>query len=249
MPASPRSGTGQRVRDDQQASMGRSRTDKRAGYSQRRLSEALGLFTRIFSGPGRPEGRGASAAPNIHRDRLGTPPSWFGPFSIGDGTAFGWVAAGNSGPGPVTGRSERVGPKGPDAPRSAGGIVESALDTRKKIVEPNALRDLRGRIHVAKGWFDVLTAEHCRLLTDARSGCDTLVVLVYRETALRHAPMDSYGRAQMVAALASVDWVCECSATGAEPIARMLSPASVVDVDAVQKRDVVRDVMQRHGRA
>ena len=120
------------------------------------------------------------------------------------------------------------------------------MDTRKKIVSRRSLASLSGRVRVAKGWFDILTAEHCGLLADFKRVGDKLVVLVYRETSDRQAPLDSFGRAQMVAALACVDAVCQCDVADAEATASGLAAESVLDIDASLARDIVRDVAERH---
>ncbi len=121
------------------------------------------------------------------------------------------------------------------------------MDTRKKIVGKPALLSLSGKVRVAKGWFDILTAEHCQLLAGAKPADGTLVVLVYRETADRPAPLDSFGRAQMVAALGCVDRVCECDVADSEAVVKRLEPESVLDVDASETRDIVRHIAERHG--
>lgn len=72
------------------------------------------------------------------------------------------------------------------------------------------------------------------------------MVLVHQETELRPAPLCAHDRAQMVAALEPVDWVCVCAASEAESIAEACAPDSIIDVDSAQKRDVVRDVLELH---
>lgn len=120
------------------------------------------------------------------------------------------------------------------------------MDTREKIVSQPALLRMSGQVRVAKGWFDILTAEHCRLLAAAKPDAGTLVVLVYRETADRPAPLNSYGRAQMVAALACVDTVCVCDVSDSEAIVGRIKPESVLNIDALLTRDIVRYVAERH---
>lgn len=122
------------------------------------------------------------------------------------------------------------------------------FDTRSKIIGPASLPPPQDNIRVAKGWFDVLTSEHCELLRAAKPRDGALVVLVYRETDLRPAPLGGYDRAQMVAALEPVDWVCLCEASEAEAIAQALEADSVVDVDSAQRRNVVSDVLELHAK-
>ncbi len=139
-----------------------------------------------------------------------------------------------------------------DAPAAGGrylGILHriKALDTRKKIVEQTALPRNGACISIAKGWFDVLTAEHCDLLARARPADGSLLVLVHRETPERPAPLVAYDRAQMLAALGCVDLVCICDASNADSIAADLGTDSALDVDAIQASDVVRHVIERQG--
>ena len=121
-----------------------------------------------------------------------------------------------------------------------------AFDTRTKIVDHDALPEIAGRVHLAKGWFDVLSAEHGRLLGGAKSSGGTLVVVVYGDAASRPVPLDAYDRAQMIAALECVDIVCVCDASLEQAVAAALKPATVLDIDALQSRDLVRDVLARH---
>lgn len=120
------------------------------------------------------------------------------------------------------------------------------MDTRKKIVKPADLPGLPGTAHVARGWFDVLTAEHCAILASAKPADGPLVVIVYRESAERPTPLNAYDRAQMIAALACVDLVCVCDPSRARTVTDSLAPASETDVDALQTRDVVSDVLAAH---
>lgn len=121
------------------------------------------------------------------------------------------------------------------------------MDTRTKIIEPGALAALGGQVRAAKGWFDVLTAEHCRLLQQARPMDRSLLVLVYRETADRPAPLPAYDRAQMVAALACVDLVCITDVSEADQIVSGLGGEPALDIDAKQSRDMVRYVITTQG--
>ena len=120
------------------------------------------------------------------------------------------------------------------------------MDTRKKIVDEAKLYTVPGRICLARGWFDVLTAEHGKLLGDAKAGHGTLVALVYRDTPSRPAPLVASDRAQMIAALESVDLVCKCDGSRVKSITDALRPEAEIDVDALQSRNLVQDVLERH---
>ena len=120
----------------------------------------------------------------------------------------------------------------------------SALDTRSKIVEQSALSSIQGVLHLACGWFDVLTAEHCRLLQAAKPADGTLLVLVYRESSTRPAPLRAFDRAQMIAALACVDRVVVCEQSDVASMVADLGPIAVVEIESRQRRDVIRDVLE-----
>ncbi len=120
------------------------------------------------------------------------------------------------------------------------------MDTRQKILHRQSLPERKSNIRLAKGWFDVLTAEQCERLAQLKSPGGTLGVLVYADTDVRPAPLCANDRAQMVAALRSVDWVCVCEEPESGEIARTLQVETVLDIDAVQQRDVVRDVLESH---
>ena len=90
----------------------------------------------------------------------------------------------------------------------------------------------------------MLTAEQCRNLERAKPEDAQLFVLVYRESPERPSPLGSYDRAQMVAALSCVDRVLVCGMEQADSIAERLRPEVELDVDALQTRDVVRDVLE-----
>ena len=92
----------------------------------------------------------------------------------------------------------------------------------------------------------MLTAEHGKLLGDAKAGHGTLVALVYRDTPSRPAPLVASDRAQMIAALESVDLVCECDGSRVKSITDALRPEAEIDVDALQSRNLVQDVLERH---
>ena len=127
------------------------------------------------------------------------------------------------------------------------GFQDGFVDTRTKIVKPSELALSGGQVRAAKGWFDVLTAEHCRLLQRAGRADRKLLVLVYRETAGRSAPLPAYDRAQMVAALACVDLVCITDTSEADAMVSRIGAEPAFDVDAEQSCDVVRHVVATQG--
>ena len=122
-------------------------------------------------------------------------------------------------------------------------VPDTVVDTRTKIVEPDTLASCGRQLRAAKGWFDVLTSEHCDLLEQTRPADRKLLVLVYRETEDRPAPLPAYDRAQMVAALACVDFVCIADASEADAIVASVGAEPAFDVDVRQSRDIVRHVI------
>ena len=129
-----------------------------------------------------------------------------------------------------------------------GGIVrKKPLDTRSKILSQAAPLPCTGQLHVARGWFDVLTADMCRALLEVRPADGALLVLVYRESDARPSPLSADDRAQMVAALDCVDYVFVCDVDDADTAARDLEASAEFDVELSTVRDVVRDVLQLHG--
>ena len=121
------------------------------------------------------------------------------------------------------------------------------MDTRSKILSQAAPPARNGQLHVARGWFDVLTADICRALLEVKPADGSLAVLVYRESDARPAPLTAGDRAQMVAALDCVDYVFVCDMADADSVVTGLGASADFDVELSTERDVVRDVLQLHG--
>src|SRR6185503_2774450 len=82
------------------------------------------------------------------------------------------------------------------------------MDTRNKIISPEtALRLDRQRLVVAAGAFDVLQAAHARFLETIRPAHGKLLVAVWSDASLSQPILPEQARAQLVAALRSVDYV------------------------------------------
>lgn len=121
------------------------------------------------------------------------------------------------------------------------------MDTRVKIVGPERLeavrRDAR-RLKVVTGYFDPLLACHARRLAALRRAGETLVVVV-RDLAPALLPLRA--RAELVAALAVVDWVV--AAEDPEPIIAALRPDELVreeQADLERREELIRLVRSRH---
>lgn len=112
------------------------------------------------------------------------------------------------------------------------------MNTRDKILAGEELRArieqhrARGqRVVLANGIFDVLHAGHVRYLEGAKREGDLLVVAVNSDASARRLKgpgrpvLDEQARAQLVAALAAVDYVTIFSEPTVEPLLEALRPA------------------------
>jgi bifunctional ADP-heptose synthase (sugar kinase/adenylyltransferase) len=118
------------------------------------------------------------------------------------------------------------------------------IDTRNKIVSADAIEADGEATVVAFGRFDVIRAEHCRILRDARRDAGRLIAAVLADVAGQSSLFDQQSRAQLTAALADVALVVICAPAEVEQLAARAG-AATVDVDAMLKRDLVADVLQR----
>lgn len=118
------------------------------------------------------------------------------------------------------------------------------IDTRNKIVTADAIEADGKATVVAYGRFDVIRAEHCRILRDARRGAGRLIAAVLADVPGQSSLFDQQSRAQLTAALADVDQVVLCGPAEVERLAARAG-AATLDVDALLKRDVVADVLER----
>ncbi|MDA0206677.1 MAG: hypothetical protein O3A53_06715 [Acidobacteria bacterium] len=118
------------------------------------------------------------------------------------------------------------------------------IDTRNKIVSADAIEADGEATVVAFGRFDVIRAEHCQILSDARRGAARLIAAVLADVGGQSSLFDQQSRAQLTAALKDVDQVVICVPAEVEQLAARAG-ASTLDVDALLKRDLVADVLQR----
>ncbi len=117
--------------------------------------------------------------------------------------------------------------------------------TREKIVAAYQLSTTDESTIVAIGHFDVIRAEHCRLLQQARNRATRLVAVVLSDAPDRASLLDHQARANLTAALDSVDHVVMCDAAEASQLVTRLGASATLDIDAQLKRDVIADVLQR----
>ncbi|MCS7315904.1 MAG: hypothetical protein RMI94_01140 [Bryobacterales bacterium] len=122
------------------------------------------------------------------------------------------------------------------------------MDTRAKILGPDGLEAVRRqgrRLKVVTGYFDPLLASHARRLANLRGEGETLVVVV-RD--LERALLPLGARAELVAALAAVDWVVV--AADPEPVIAALAPDELVreeTADLERREALIRLVRSRYG--
>ena len=142
---------------------------------------------------------------------------------------------------------------GRTAPVFQVGLRHTAMDTRSKIISLERAGALfsstgeeRDDVVVARGCFDLLSAEHCRELARARERGKYLVVAVYSDSEPRRTVFSQLARAQMVAALAVVDYVVICDESQTDRVVSPWRPTEVVEADPASSRDLIGDVLQRY---
>ena len=128
------------------------------------------------------------------------------------------------------------------------------MDTRSKILTaPDAINTARGLdrpLLVVTGYFDILVADHARQLgrlQKENSGAALMVVVLPRESEL----LSQRARAEMVAALAMVDYVVTEASGDPAALIDSLGPASVYRweaADAARARQLVEHVQRRQKR-
>lgn len=125
------------------------------------------------------------------------------------------------------------------------------MDTRSKILTSaeaeRAVRGLARPLIVVTGYFNVLVAEHARELGALRQADPDALVLV-AVLPVDNELLSQRGRAEMVAALAVVDYVV--IAAGGDPagLVELLRPAMVVRweaADAARTRRLIEHVHER----
>jgi bifunctional ADP-heptose synthase (sugar kinase/adenylyltransferase) len=114
------------------------------------------------------------------------------------------------------------------------------MDTRNKIINPEtALRLDRQRLVVAAGAFDVLQAAQARFLETIRPPDGTLLVVVWNDASLPQPILPERARAQLVAALRSVNYVVIAARGGElETLVKWAVP---------EERNIIGVVLERMG--
>jgi rfaE bifunctional protein nucleotidyltransferase chain/domain len=148
-------------------------------------------------------------------------------------------------------KSPRNQRRDPAKPAHLGGGSGSPSIARDKIKSPDELASLldsarktAGKLVLAHGVFDLLHMGHVRHLEEARSFGTILVVSVTADKFVNKGPgrpvFNQILRAEMLAALACVDWVIVSEAPTAESVIEILKPD--VYVKGVEYSDERADV-------
>lgn len=122
------------------------------------------------------------------------------------------------------------------------------MDTRTKILDLDAARGLRLEdrpLVVAAGAFDVLQAAHARFLAGLRREGSLLLVAVWDDATLGRPVFTAAARAQLVAALAAVDYVVVCSEPALSGLLDALRPDRV-ERAVPDGRNIIGEVLERH---
>jgi bifunctional ADP-heptose synthase (sugar kinase/adenylyltransferase) len=123
------------------------------------------------------------------------------------------------------------------------------MDTRTKILDlerASRLGENGRRLRVAAGAFDVLQAAHARLFSRLRPRDGALLVAVWEDASLERPPiLPERARAQLVAALAAVDYVVVCAPEGLESLIQKLRPERV-ERATPGERNIIGEVIERH---
>lgn len=126
------------------------------------------------------------------------------------------------------------------------------MDTRNKIISPeraaSVARELRANgsgIKVVTGYFDVLLAGHVRRLGEVADGRHLFVVVLDPPEPV----LAARARAELVAALAVVDYVVPAGRQAAEELLRYFQAGEIVMEEAAdlrRARQLTEHVQRRH---
>lgn len=132
---------------------------------------------------------------------------------------------------------------------------DKVVDRATVVAHAAEARRAGKRVVFTNGCFDLLHVGHVRYLADARAAGDVLVVGINADASVRRLAkgperplVPQAARAEVVAALACVDWVTIFEEdTPAELIAAVLPDVLVKGADWAPDRVVGRDVVEAHG--
>jgi bifunctional ADP-heptose synthase (sugar kinase/adenylyltransferase) len=131
--------------------------------------------------------------------------------------------------------------------------VEAVMDTRTKIIEVQCaaervreLRDRGGAVKVLTGYFDVLVAEHVERLREIGRTPGALFVIVVDPPA---PLLGARARAELVAALAMVDYVVPATGQSAAELLCRFAASEIVreeSADLLRTERLSQHVQRRH---
>jgi D-beta-D-heptose 7-phosphate kinase/D-beta-D-heptose 1-phosphate adenosyltransferase len=138
--------------------------------------------------------------------------------------------------------------------RNSHATGHKILPVDQLVGELKRLRLAGRRIAMTNGCFDLLHPGHVASLQEARRHGDCLVVGLNSDRSVRELKgpdrpvVDEEGRAQMLAALACVDYVVVFDETSVEGLVGTLLPDVLVKADQYGNREVVgHQIVQAHG--
>jgi bifunctional ADP-heptose synthase (sugar kinase/adenylyltransferase) len=125
------------------------------------------------------------------------------------------------------------------------------MDTRYKIIESKRAQalaqGLRAKgVKIVTGYFDVIVAEHVRRLREIKNGSAMLVVVVLDPP---EALLAARARAELVAALAVVDYVVPADEQAAKELLSHFTASEIVreeSDDLLRARRLSEHVKSRH---
>jgi bifunctional ADP-heptose synthase (sugar kinase/adenylyltransferase) len=125
------------------------------------------------------------------------------------------------------------------------------MDTRHKIIESQRAQSLaqglRAKgVKIVTGYFDVIVAEHVRRLREIKNGSAMLVVVVLDPL---EALLAARARAELVAALAVVDYVVPADEQAAKELLSHFTASEIVreeSDDLLRARRLSEHVKSRH---
>ena len=128
------------------------------------------------------------------------------------------------------------------------------MDTRKKIFTADKIANYFGRAGsvdtqpiIARGFFDILTPDHCDRLLEAKQPEKTLVVVVYSDENSKKTILDERTRAELAASMAIVDIVVILPESKVSKIVKAWNASKNIDMDTPPVHDLVADVLKRYG--
>ena len=128
------------------------------------------------------------------------------------------------------------------------------MDTRKKIFTADNVENYFRQVKsvdiqpiVVRGFFDILTQDHCCRLSEAKQPGETLVVVVYADEDSKRTVLNEQTRAELAASMAIVDVVVILPESKLSKIVKSWNSLRIIDIDTPPIHDLVADVVKRYG--